>query len=116
MDITNREESQGKKGIAISNVQIILHYYARALGKYKFKYNLVDWKWISLECVITNVTLTIRRIKFTPWIGVMLKTWMSMFPRVLCTSDIGEFIMGSVGGTVVKYALLPFILEFSCEL
>ena len=58
VDLANREETEGKKGIAISNVQVILHYYAKAPGQYKFKYNLTDSKWISLESVITNVTLT----------------------------------------------------------
>jgi len=42
----------------VSTVQIILHYYTPAPSQYKFKYNLTDSKWISLEAVITNVTLT----------------------------------------------------------
>jgi len=57
VDLANREETRGKKGICISNVEVILHYYARAPGHYKFKYNLTDSKWISLESVITNVSL-----------------------------------------------------------
>jgi len=58
VDFVNREETQGKKDNAISNVEVILYYYARAFGQYKFKYNLTDSKWISLESIITNVTLT----------------------------------------------------------
>lgn len=44
----------------ISSVEVILHYYTRAAGQYKFKYNLTDSKWISLESIITNVTLTYK--------------------------------------------------------
>ena len=32
VDLANREESPGKKGISISNVEVILHYYARVPG------------------------------------------------------------------------------------
>lgn len=58
IDLANREETQGKKGLSSSTVQIILHYYARAPGQYKFKYNITDSNWIGLESVITNVTLS----------------------------------------------------------
>ena len=58
IDLANREEIQGKKGLSGSTVQIILHYYARAPGQYKFKYNITDSNWIGLESVITNVTLS----------------------------------------------------------
>ena len=58
VDLANREVSTGKKGIAISTIEVILHYYTRASGQYKFKYDLTDSKWISLEAVITNVTLS----------------------------------------------------------
>ena len=58
VDLANREVTLGKKGISVSNIQVILHYYTRAQGQYKFKYNLTDSQWIGLESVITNVTLT----------------------------------------------------------
>lgn len=57
IDLANREINPGKKGTLISNVQVILHYYTRSPGQYKFKYDLTDSKWVSLETVITNVTL-----------------------------------------------------------
>jgi len=58
VDLANREVGPGKKGTPISNVQVILHYYTRSPGQYKFKYDLTDSQWISLESIITNVTLT----------------------------------------------------------
>jgi hypothetical protein len=58
VDLANREVSTGKKGVSISSVEVILHYFNRAPGQYKFKYDLTDSKWISLESVITNVTLS----------------------------------------------------------
>ena len=60
VDIANREVSICKKTNLVSNVEVILHYYTRAPGQYKFKYNLTDSKWISLEFIITNVTLTYK--------------------------------------------------------
>ena len=44
VDLVNREETTGKKGVVISNVQVILHHYASEPGQYKFKYNLTDSK------------------------------------------------------------------------
>ena len=41
----------------MSIVEVILHYYTPTIGQYKFKYDLADSKWISLEAVITNITL-----------------------------------------------------------
>jgi len=32
MDLANCQVSTGKKGVAVANVEVILHYYARALG------------------------------------------------------------------------------------
>ena len=58
VDLAKREVTQGKKGVSVSIVQVILYYYTPTPGQYKFKYNLTDSKWISLEAVITNVTLT----------------------------------------------------------
>ena len=60
VDIANREVSTGKKTSLVSNVEVILHYYTRAFGQYKFKYNLTDSKWISFELIMTNVTLTYK--------------------------------------------------------
>ena len=40
-----------------SCIQLILHYYSRATGQYKFKYNVMDSQWIGVESIITNVTL-----------------------------------------------------------
>ena len=57
VDLANRGETQGKKGVNLANVLVILHYYAKAPGLYKFKYDPTDSKWISLESVITNVML-----------------------------------------------------------
>ena len=58
VDLANHQETQGKNGIVVSNVQVILHYYEKTTSLYKFKYNLMDSSWISLESVITNVTLS----------------------------------------------------------
>ena len=58
VNLANHEVTLGKKGISVSNIQVILHYYTRAQGQYKFKYNLTDSQWIGLESVITNVILT----------------------------------------------------------
>ena len=60
VDIANREVLTGKKNTLITSVEVILHYYTRAPGQYKFKYNLTDSKWISLESIISNVTLTYK--------------------------------------------------------
>ena len=58
IDLANREVNVGKKGVLVSNVEVILHYYGRSHGQYKFKYDLTDSQWISLESIITNVILT----------------------------------------------------------
>jgi len=56
IDLANHEISQVKKGTPVSNVQVGLYYYTHSSRQYKFKYNLTNSKWISLEIVITNIT------------------------------------------------------------
>ena len=60
VDLANRDETPGKKGTTVSNIEVILQYYSRAAGQYKFKYNVTDSKWITVESIITNVTLTLN--------------------------------------------------------
>lgn len=56
--LLKREPQTGKKSSPLANVQCIMHYYSRALGVSKFRYNHTDSCWIDIECLITNVTLT----------------------------------------------------------
>ena len=58
LDLANREIIPVKKGTPVLNVQLILRYYNQVPGQYKFKYSITDSKWIALESVITNVTMT----------------------------------------------------------
>ena len=58
VDIGKYEVNLLPKGIPVSSVQVILHYYNRVHDQYKFKYNTSDSQWISLETVITHVRLT----------------------------------------------------------
>jgi len=58
VDLANRDVVTGRNPNPSSNIQVMLHYYTRAAGQYKFRYDLTDSKWIGLESIITNVTLT----------------------------------------------------------
>ena len=58
VDLANRDMPSANNPNSTSNIQVMLHYFTRALGQYKFKYDLTDSKWIGLESIITNVTLT----------------------------------------------------------
>ena len=58
MDLANRDVPTVKNPNPSSHTQIMMHYYTRAPGQHKFRYDLTDSKWIGLESIITNVTLT----------------------------------------------------------
>ena len=58
VDVANKEANPGEKRVVVSSVQAIMHYYTRAPGHYKFIYDLTDSQWISLEAVITNVSMS----------------------------------------------------------
>ena len=58
VDLANRDPSAGKNPNPVCNIQVMLHYFTRAPGQHKFRYDLTDSKWIGLDSIITNVTLS----------------------------------------------------------
>lgn len=58
VDLANRDMPSGKNPNSVCNIQVMLHYFTRAPGQYKFRYDLTDSKRIGLDSIITNVTLS----------------------------------------------------------
>ena len=58
VDLANRDRPTGRTSTQNSNVEVMMHYFTRAPGLYKFRYDGTDSKWITLDSIITNVTLT----------------------------------------------------------
>jgi hypothetical protein len=58
VDLLDRPACIQSKGLSTPSVMVLLTWYSKQPGHYKFKYDVSDWKWIDLDAVISTVTLS----------------------------------------------------------
>jgi len=64
MDLLNYTTTIGKKNNNTCSIlnQVLLQYFNKTKGQNKYKYDYSDSKWIDIECIITNVTLSFNLV------------------------------------------------------